>query len=85
MEQAPAGRFDIVVFRAFRPLEPGILKGLFRLLVPGGHLAAYKGRREKAEAEAGGLPPESREIHSLSVPFLNEERHIVIIKKPADP
>jgi 16S rRNA (guanine527-N7)-methyltransferase len=81
MEKAPAGRFDLVVFRAFRPLEPGILNGLFRLLVPGGHLAAYKGRRDKTETEAAKLPPESREIHQLFVPFLNEERHIMIIKK----
>jgi 16S rRNA (guanine527-N7)-methyltransferase len=81
MEKAPPGRFGVVAFRAFRPLEPGILKGLFRLLAPGGHLAAYKGRREKIEAEAV-LLPESREIHPLFVPFLNEERHIVIIKKP---
>jgi 16S rRNA (guanine527-N7)-methyltransferase len=80
MEKAPAGRFDIVVFRAFRPLEKAVLKGLFRLLVPGGYLAAYKGKRQKTEQEAA-LPPERREIHPLFVPFLNEERHIVIIKK----
>jgi 16S rRNA (guanine527-N7)-methyltransferase len=81
MEKAPAGRFDVVVFRAFRPLEKDILKGLFRLLVPGGHLAAYKGKREKTEQELAELPPESREIHPLFVPFLNEERHLVIIHK----
>jgi 16S rRNA (guanine527-N7)-methyltransferase len=82
MEKAPAGRFGLVVFRAFRPLEPGILKGLFRLLASGGRLAAYKGRREKTEAEIAGLPPESREIHPLFVPFLNEERHRVLISGP---
>jgi 16S rRNA (guanine527-N7)-methyltransferase len=84
MEKAPAGRFDIVVFRAFRPLEKAVLEGLFRLLVPGGHLAAYKGKRQKIEQEAAGLPAEQREIHPLFVPFLNEERHIVIIKKEPD-
>jgi 16S rRNA (guanine527-N7)-methyltransferase len=81
MEKAPPGRFDVVVFRAFRPLEKDILKGLFRLLVPGGHLAAYKGKREKIEQELAELPPKSREIHPLVVPFLNEERHLVIIHK----
>jgi 16S rRNA (guanine527-N7)-methyltransferase len=80
IERAPAGRFDIVAFRAFRPLESGILKGLFRLLTPGGRLAAYKGRREKAEAEAAALPPENWEMYPLFVPFLNEERHLVIIR-----
>jgi 16S rRNA (guanine527-N7)-methyltransferase len=79
MEKAPAGRFNVVVFRAFRPLEKTILKGLFRLLVPGGHLAAYKGKREKTEKEVAELPPESRKIYPLFVPFLNEDRHLVII------
>jgi 16S rRNA (guanine527-N7)-methyltransferase len=81
MEKAPAGRFDLVVFRAFRPLEKAVLKGLFRLLAPGGRLAAYKGKQEKTEQEVAGLPPESREIYPLFVPFLNEERRLVIIKK----
>ncbi|MDR1277797.1 MAG: class I SAM-dependent methyltransferase, partial [Treponema sp.] len=31
MEKAPPGRCHIVTFRAFRPLEPRLLKGLFRL------------------------------------------------------
>jgi 16S rRNA (guanine527-N7)-methyltransferase len=81
MEQAPAGRFNVVAFRAFRPLEKAVLKGLFRLLAPGGRLAAYKGKREKTEAELAELPPESREIHPLVVPFLNEERHLVVIRR----
>jgi 16S rRNA (guanine527-N7)-methyltransferase len=79
MEKAPAGRFNVVVFRAFRPLEKAILKGLFRLLVPGGYLAAYKGKRKKTEQEVAEIPPESREIYPLVVPFLNEERHLVIL------
>jgi 16S rRNA (guanine527-N7)-methyltransferase len=81
MEKAQAGRFDLVVFRAFRPLEKAILKRLFRLLAPGGRLAAYKGKREKTEQETSELPPESREIYPISVPFLNEERCLAIIKK----
>jgi 16S rRNA (guanine527-N7)-methyltransferase len=80
MENAPAGRFDLAVFRAFRPLEKDILKGLFRLLAPGGRLAAYKGKREKTELETAGLPPESRDIYPLFVPFLIEERLLVIIR-----
>jgi 16S rRNA (guanine527-N7)-methyltransferase len=82
MEEAAPGRFHLVSFRAFRPLEPAILKGLFRLLRPGGCLAAYKGKREKIEAEiaASGLPAASWELYPLTVPFLNEERHLVIIR-----
>jgi len=96
--QSPSGAscFDLVVFRAFRPLEPAILKGLLKLLAPGGTLAAYKGRREAVEDEmaklltAPGKPSGfsgdgagnlSWEILPLQVPFLEEERHLVIINQ----
>jgi 16S rRNA (guanine527-N7)-methyltransferase len=82
--------FDVLVFRAFRPLEPAILKGLSRLLAPGGSLAAYKGRRKAVEeemaaalasSEKGHCPPiASWEILPLSVPFLEEERHLLLVK-----
>jgi len=78
------------VFRAFRPLSPPILKGLFALLAPGGILAAYKGRRETIDEEMAGVTsaaekgkcpaPGSREILPLEVPFLEEERHLVLIR-----
>jgi 16S rRNA (guanine527-N7)-methyltransferase len=84
----PAGGFDLIVFRAFRPLEPAILKGLIRLLAPGGSLAAYKGRRESVEEEISrvmiatgkGPPIGSWEILPLKVPFLEEERHLLLIR-----
>jgi 16S rRNA (guanine527-N7)-methyltransferase len=82
MEKAPRFRFDLISFRAFRPLDPVILKGLFRLLTAGGVLAAYKGRQEKIAAEmgaVGGLAG-SWEAVPCPVPFLDEERHLVIIK-----
>jgi 16S rRNA (guanine527-N7)-methyltransferase len=78
MEQAPPGRFDLAVFRAFRPLERPVLKSLLRLLREGGCLAAYKGRREAIEAEmraAGG----TWDIFPCPPPFLEEERHLVVI------
>jgi 16S rRNA (guanine527-N7)-methyltransferase len=83
VEEAGPGRFHGVCFRAVWPLEPGILNSLFRLLAPGGFLAAYKGRREKIDAELAGmgLPDGSWELHPLTVPGLNEERHLLIIKK----
>jgi 16S rRNA (guanine527-N7)-methyltransferase len=82
MEKAPRFRFGIITFRAFRPLEPVILKRLFRLLVPGGALAAYKGRQEKIATEMGdaGDLAGSWEAVPCLVPFLNEERHLVIIR-----
>jgi 16S rRNA (guanine527-N7)-methyltransferase len=87
MEKAAPGRFDLVVFRAFRPLEPPILKGLLRLLAEGGVLAAWKGRRSAVEEELGRLEAAGllssrglrREILPVKVPFLEEERHLVLI------
>jgi 16S rRNA (guanine527-N7)-methyltransferase len=82
MEKAPRFRFDILVFRAFRPLEPGILRGLFRLLRKGGVLAAYKGRQEKIAAEMDAVQTMTGSWESIPcpVPFLEEERHLVVIR-----
>jgi len=79
MEKTPPGRFDVVTFRAFKPLEPKIVKKLLRLCGEGGVLAAYKGRREKIAGEMAALET-AWEIIPCSVPFLNEERHLVLIK-----
>jgi 16S rRNA (guanine527-N7)-methyltransferase len=103
MEKAAPGRFDRVVFRAFRPLEPPVLKSLLRLLADGGILAAWKGRRSAIEEELGKLeaagilspgtdpPPENipvtqklcRKILPVNVPFLEEERHLVLLYRKA--
>jgi 16S rRNA (guanine527-N7)-methyltransferase len=76
------GPFDLIVFRAFRPLEPRIVSSMLALLSPGGALAAYKGRREKIEAELKeieGLGARSETI-ALKAPYLDEERHLVILR-----
>ena len=83
MEKAAGGRFDLIVFRAFRPLTPPILKGLLKLLAPRGILAAYKGRRESIEEEMAAMGRDGNlqwEIVPLEVPFLEEERHLVLIR-----
>ncbi|QQO10594.1 16S rRNA (guanine(527)-N(7))-methyltransferase RsmG [Breznakiella homolactica] len=81
MEKAKPGRFDLITFRAFRPLSPQILKGLFRLLAPGGVLAAYKGKRDSIDTEMAAVSDLvlSWEIRETPVPYLNEERHLVLI------
>ena len=83
MEKAIPGRFDLAVFRAFRPLEPVILKGLFRLLKPGGFLAAWKGRIESSREEMlkaeKSFPGLKWEIQPVTVPFLEEERCLTFI------
>jgi 16S rRNA (guanine527-N7)-methyltransferase len=92
MEKSAPGRFALVVFRAFKPLEAPVLKGLVRLLLPNGVIAAYKGRRQVIEEELrnaeAAVPavPFSREIIPLEVPFLDEERHLALIyPKPEKP
>jgi 16S rRNA (guanine527-N7)-methyltransferase len=89
MEKAKPGRFALVTFRAFRPLEPKIYKKLFRLCTEGGCLAAYKGRREKIEAEMSALEEAVPQVAGhwecipCPVPFLDEERHVVLMKSDA--
>jgi 16S rRNA (guanine527-N7)-methyltransferase len=71
--------FDLVTFRAFRPLDKKILRRLLAITAPGGIIAAYKGTQEKTQREiaaAGSLHIPSRE-ETLAVPFLNEERRLV--------
>jgi 16S rRNA (guanine527-N7)-methyltransferase len=86
MEKAKPGRFDAVTFRAFRALDPVILKKLFRLCRSGGVLAAYKGRREKILAETAALEqalPQMKgrwEFFPCPVPLLDGERHLLLIK-----
>jgi len=89
MEKVPPGRFALVTFRAFRPLEPKIYKKLSRLCAEGGALAAYKGRREKTQAEMAALEQALPslagrwELLPCPVPGLDEERHLAVIEKMA--
>ncbi|HNQ97092.1 MAG TPA: 16S rRNA (guanine(527)-N(7))-methyltransferase RsmG [Treponemataceae bacterium] len=79
-----SGPYDVVVFRAFRPLEPPMFTALSRLVCPGGSLAAWKARRDKIEAEMAPLGREGVlwESKPVQVPFLDhEERHLVIIPR----
>jgi 16S rRNA (guanine527-N7)-methyltransferase len=74
--------FDLVTFRAFAPLGRE-LPELLRILRPGGHVAAYKGKRSRIEAELEAVRGRGLEIsvEVLSVPLLDEERHLVVIRK----
>jgi 16S rRNA (guanine527-N7)-methyltransferase len=83
--------FDLVTFRAFRQFEPKIIKGLLRLCAVVGVIAAYKGRREKIDADIAALEKyfasrgdksqtPSYEVISCPTPLLAEERHILLIR-----
>jgi 16S rRNA (guanine527-N7)-methyltransferase len=79
------GTFRLVTFRAFKPIEPKLLKALFRVCEDGGVIAAYKGLREKIEQEMASLEklPTAAciwEAVPYDVPFLDDERNLLIIR-----
>lgn len=89
IEKAP-GPHDVVLFRAFRPFaELKLFKTIWKSLRPGGAFFAYKGRLFNAKLELSALAvdpllsgPFSRaEIKPVWVPFLEEERCVVIVRK----
>ena len=78
--------YDLVCTRAFRPL-PGVVEALIGATRTGGSVVAYKGKLARIRAEldetwsviGGELSTEIMQIH---VPFLDEERHLVVIRDP---
>ena len=72
--------FDIVTLRAFREFGSFYLR-LRNLLNPGGKIAAYKGRMDAVleDLDAAGLSPEKADIRAVEVPFLDSERHMLIV------
>ena len=94
-ERLEQKRFDLCVFRAFRPLEKKMTKVLLRILKDGGCLCAYKAKKSNIIEEMENLPQKPKyEIFSLIVPFLTEnvnqlgdgdneerERNLVVIEK----
>jgi 16S rRNA (guanine527-N7)-methyltransferase len=84
VEKAMPNRYSLITFRAFKPLEADLLKSLFKLLVPGGVLAAYKGKSAKIDEEMSAIENlcGGWKKYSTPVPFLDEERHVVIISLP---
>lgn len=81
-EFVPQKSFDIVTFRAFRPLDLKMAKKLLRLRKEGGILAAYKAKMENIKVEMDGikkLVPEYKVI-GLQVPGLEDsERNLVVV------
>jgi 16S rRNA (guanine527-N7)-methyltransferase len=84
------GSHDLVVFRAFRPFsELKLFRAIWKNLAPGGWLVAYKGKRSAASQEVAGLVSDSflgrdfaeAEIRPVWVPFLEEERCVVLARK----
>jgi len=82
LEKVKDSRFDLITFRAFAPIEPKLINNLLKLCKPNGIIAAYKGRREKIEEETATLQNTelNYEIIPYKVPFLDEQRHLLILE-----
>ncbi len=78
------GAYDLITFRAFRPLDKKMTKTLLRIVKDNGYLCAYKAKAASIKEEMDGitaLVPEY-EVVPLAVPGLEDsERNLVIIKK----
>ncbi len=78
--------FDAVLFRAFRPLSRELVALIGKLLRDGGAAYAYKGKRSTVDDEVARIAGmASVMVRGLTVPFLDEERHVVRLSeiKPA--
>ncbi len=78
-------RFDLITFRAWTAVKQDTVKMLRPLLEPGGWIAAYKGRRETADAEMDALRPwvEACRLEKLSPGRRGEERHLMLLQPGA--
>lgn len=77
-----SGRFDCITARAFASLADMLALG-GHLLAADGVWLAMKGR--DPDAELRDLPPGfvARAVHTLSVPGLDAERHLVVLARAA--
>ena len=86
-ERVTPNSFDIIVFRAFRPLDKKMIKTLAKMVKPEGYILAYKAKKDKIEEEMDAIKDLVTEysVEPLTVPFLNEnekyERNLVIIER----
>jgi len=87
LEKTQNGRFSLITFRAFKGMDAKLLKTLFNACIPPASgksiIAAYKGKLEKIKQEMASIGDFSVkwEAISYSVPFLDEERHLLVISK----
>ena len=75
----PPVKFDLLVSRAFATLK-NFIDSTKDLIKPGGHIIAMKGKYPLLELEDLPDTVTIQEVLPVRVPFLNEERHLVMIK-----
>ncbi|MFO7780313.1 MAG: RsmG family class I SAM-dependent methyltransferase [Spirochaetia bacterium] len=76
----------VVTFRALSEIDRAFAGELARLLGPGGSVVAYKGRHDRAKAEAAvaGEVFDEVEIIPVEVPGLSEERTLLVLRLAAE-
>ncbi|MBO4628828.1 MAG: 16S rRNA (guanine(527)-N(7))-methyltransferase RsmG [Treponema sp.] len=82
-ERVSAESFDLITFRAFRPLDEKMTKTLLRMVKTGGVLCAYKAKSDNIKEEMNGIKNlvSEYEVLPLKVPGLEDsERNMVVIK-----
>ena len=83
-ERVDAEAYDLITFRAFRPLDKKMTKTLLRIVKNGGCLCAYKAKAASIKEEMDGIAAlvPQYEVVPLAVPGLEDsERNLVIIRK----
>lgn len=83
-EKVQKEKFDVITFRAFRPLDDKMTKTLLGITKKDGTLAAYKAKMDSIETEMEGIKKlvPSYDVVPLTVPGLDDsERNLVMIKK----
>ena len=83
-EKIPAESFDLITFRAFRPLDQKMTKTLLNMIKKGGFFVAYKAKIENIKEEMSGIENLIKEyqVENLKVPGLEDsERNLVVCVK----
>lgn len=83
-ERLPEAAYDLITFRAFRPLDKKMTKTLLRIVKPQGYLCAYKAKETSIKEEMAAITAlvPDYEVQPLNVPGLEDsERNLVIIRK----
>ena len=83
-EKIPAESFNLITFRAFRPLDQKMTKTLLNMIKKGGFFVAYKAKIENIKEEMSGIENLIKEyqVENLLVPGLEDsERNLVVCVK----
>lgn len=83
-ENIPSDSFDLITFRAFRPLDKKMTKTLLNMVRKEGYLCAYKAKIDNITEEMDGIKaliPDYK-VLPLKVPGLEQnQRNLVLVQK----